>query len=75
MDGAKGSSVAYPVEVGICLMRAGFLTTRFIFLLGWAWSSSDLVARFRDPPAPASVLAGTEAGAHEIGVGSRGSRT
>ena len=75
MREAKGSSEAYPVEVGIGLMRAGFLTTRFIFLLGWVWSFSDSVARFQDPPAPASVLAGTEAGAHEIGVGSRGSRT
>ena len=73
-DQGKCSSKAYPSEVGIGLRReVGFLVTRFVFLAAGAGSSSDSDARFRDPPAPASVLAGTEAVSHENGVGSSGS--
>ena len=73
MDNAKESSKAYPTEVGMFLRR-DFEIARFVFLCVGAGSSSDSVARFRDPPAPVSVLAGTEVAAHEIGVGSSGSR-
>ena len=66
--------MAYPWEVGIFLIWEGFLDTLLVLLLVWAGSASDSVARFLDAPASASVLAGTEAGAHEIGIGSRGSR-
>ena len=52
--------MAYPSEVGIFLIWEGFVVTLFVLLLGWAGSNSDSVARFRDPPAPASVLVGPE---------------
>ena len=68
------SNVAYPLVVGMFLTRQGFLMTFLDLLLAGGWSDSDSAIRFFDVPAPASVLAGTEGGAHEIGVGSRGSK-
>ena len=64
--------LAYPFVVGIFLTRFGFFTVFLDLLTTGGWSDSDSAACFLD--GPASVLAGIEGGAHEIGIGSRGSK-
>ena len=65
-------SLAYPFVVGMFLTRLGFFETFLDLLTTGGWSVSDSAARFFD--GPASVLAGTEGGTHEIGMGTRGSK-
>ena len=62
----------YPLVVGMFLTQAGFLETFFDLLVDGGWSDLDSAVRFFD--VPTSVLAGTEGGAHVIGVGSRRSK-